>query len=245
MVRVVKVAMIRTKQGSLANCGMTLRRIEISVLLPITTKADAQAKEIAAKDEAISSDESDKMRREDIGLTGITEKIAACVAEAEALDVPEVFSSPQLSKELAEILMKRWNSGESLYESNVKKAFRNLREERLQCSQHLHDVRAAFRDFLFSLDDKQVDMDLFVRKFNAIDQDMRFDVPTIGPQTVQRVHDAKGRAIAIEAGKTILVERERTLELAKQKGITIVAMDDAEMNSGDRTFARESDRRVA
>lgn len=82
-------------------------------------------------------------------------------------------------------------------------------------------------------------------KVSKPNQDMRFDVPTIGPQTVQRVHDANGCAIAIEAGKTILVERERTLALAKQKGITIVAMNDSEMNAGDRAFAEESDRRVA
>ncbi len=38
-------------------------------------------------------------------------------------------------------------------------------------------------------------------------QDMRFDVPTIGPQTIQRVRDAKGTAIVIEAGKTIVVDQ--------------------------------------
>lgn len=55
-------------------------------------------------------------------------------------------------------------------------------------------------------------------------QDMRFDVPTIGPQTVEKVRDAGGKAIAIEADMTIVVEREQTLELAKQAGITIIAI---------------------
>ena len=63
-------------------------------------------------------------------------------------------------------------------------------------------------------------------KVSKPQQDMRFDVPTIGPQTVQRVRDAGGKAIAIEAGKTILVDREQTLETARQAGITIVAMRD-------------------
>jgi len=67
-------------------------------------------------------------------------------------------------------------------------------------------------------------------KVSKPQQDMRFDVPTIGPQTVQRVREAGGRAIAIEADKTILVEREKTLQAAREAGITIVAMS----ASGDR-----------
>lgn len=68
-------------------------------------------------------------------------------------------------------------------------------------------------------------------------QDMRFDVPTIGPQTIQRLRDAGGKAIAIESGMTILVEREETLAAAKKAGITIVAMDPAEMNSNGQIAA--------
>lgn len=54
-------------------------------------------------------------------------------------------------------------------------------------------------------------------------QDMRFDVPTVGPRTVQRLHAAGGVAVAIEASKTILVECGRTLQAARRHGITIVA----------------------
>ncbi|WP_419189436.1 LpxI family protein [Stieleria marina] len=68
-------------------------------------------------------------------------------------------------------------------------------------------------------------------KVSKPDQDMRFDVPTIGPQTVQSVRDAGGTAIAIEADLTILVDRERTLQLAQQAGITIVAIDSEQIAS--------------
>ena len=68
-------------------------------------------------------------------------------------------------------------------------------------------------------------------KVSKPQQDMRFDVPTIGPQTVERVSKAKGSAIAIEAGKTILVEREKTLELANRLGVSIIAMDQTSMNA--------------
>ena len=61
-------------------------------------------------------------------------------------------------------------------------------------------------------------------KVSKPNQDMRFDVPTIGPQTVTRVAENGGTAIVVEAEKTILVEREKTLELARKHGVTIVAL---------------------
>jgi len=54
-------------------------------------------------------------------------------------------------------------------------------------------------------------------------QDMRFDVPTIGVNTVENVHKCGGRAIVIEAGKTLLLNREATLTAANRLGIAIVA----------------------
>jgi DUF1009 family protein len=56
-------------------------------------------------------------------------------------------------------------------------------------------------------------------------QDMRFDVPTIGPQTIEKMKLHGGKTIAIEAGKTILIHRERTLEMANEFGITIVSRE--------------------
>lgn len=60
-------------------------------------------------------------------------------------------------------------------------------------------------------------------------QDPRFDLPTIGPNTVLAMQQAGGRVIAIEAGKTILVEREHTLRLANQFGVIIVACTDEQI----------------
>lgn len=53
-------------------------------------------------------------------------------------------------------------------------------------------------------------------------QDMRFDVPTIGATTVQRVADARGKVIVVEADKTLILEREKTIDLANKLGIVIV-----------------------
>jgi UDP-2,3-diacylglucosamine hydrolase len=56
-------------------------------------------------------------------------------------------------------------------------------------------------------------------------QDMRFDVPTIGPRTVEQMAAAGGKVIAIEAGMTILVQREDTIAAATRHGISIIAID--------------------
>lgn len=57
-------------------------------------------------------------------------------------------------------------------------------------------------------------------------QDMRFDVPTIGVQTVKRMAACGGRAIGIDADKTILVDRDETIAAANELRIAIVALRD-------------------
>jgi DUF1009 family protein len=55
-------------------------------------------------------------------------------------------------------------------------------------------------------------------------QDMRFDVPTVGCATVESIHQAGGRVLAIEAGKTIVIDQAETVALADRYGISIVAL---------------------
>lgn len=57
-------------------------------------------------------------------------------------------------------------------------------------------------------------------------QDMRFDVPTVGPRTIENVHAAGGRAIALQAGKVLIAEREQTLALADRLGVAVVGVED-------------------
>jgi len=60
-------------------------------------------------------------------------------------------------------------------------------------------------------------------------QDMRFDVPTIGVETIQTMREAGGRVLAIESDRTILLDRDEVLELADKLGITIVALTSDEL----------------
>jgi hypothetical protein len=56
-------------------------------------------------------------------------------------------------------------------------------------------------------------------------QDMRFDVPTIGPGTVQTLIEAGAGALAIEAGKTIVLDQDEVVRLADRHRLAIVAVD--------------------
>src|SRR5204863_7477954 len=50
-------------------------------------------------------------------------------------------------------------------------------------------------------------------KVSKPDQDFRFDVPVIGPLTLDAARAARIRVLGIEAGKTLLLEPERTAAL--------------------------------
>ena len=56
-------------------------------------------------------------------------------------------------------------------------------------------------------------------------QDMRFDVPTIGIGTLATLADAGGRVLAVEAGRTIIVDQAAVTEFANRHKIAIVALD--------------------
>jgi UDP-2,3-diacylglucosamine hydrolase len=55
-------------------------------------------------------------------------------------------------------------------------------------------------------------------------QDMRFDVPTIGVTTIENLHKAGAKVLAIEADKTILLDESDVIARADRYGLSIVAM---------------------
>lgn len=55
-------------------------------------------------------------------------------------------------------------------------------------------------------------------------QDMRFDVPTIGVGTLETMVKSGGRVIAIEEGCTILLDEAEVLRFANQNGLVIVSL---------------------
>jgi len=61
-------------------------------------------------------------------------------------------------------------------------------------------------------------------------QDLRFDVPCIGPDTITTMKEAEASVLAVEAGKAFLIERSRTIELADRNGIAVVGVTPEEGN---------------
>lgn len=57
-------------------------------------------------------------------------------------------------------------------------------------------------------------------------QDLRFDLPAIGALTIRTMEQVKAACLAVEAGKTIIIEREKVVHEADRAGISIVALDD-------------------
>lgn len=55
-------------------------------------------------------------------------------------------------------------------------------------------------------------------------QDNRFDVPAVGLKTLEVMASVKAKVLAIEAGRTLLVEREKVIALAEANDIAIVAL---------------------
>lgn len=55
-------------------------------------------------------------------------------------------------------------------------------------------------------------------------QDLRFDVPAIGPQTIATCREAGIAVLALEAGKTLLLERERLLAAAEAAALVVVGV---------------------
>ena len=60
-------------------------------------------------------------------------------------------------------------------------------------------------------------------------QDMRFDVPTIGIETIKTMHESGGKVLAIESGMTIIISPEEVADLADKFGIAIVAVNADEL----------------
>lgn len=56
-------------------------------------------------------------------------------------------------------------------------------------------------------------------------QDMRMDVPTIGVTTIEKLHAARAVCVVLEVGRTILLEKQKVLDLADRYGIAIVGYE--------------------
>ncbi|MFH1479507.1 MAG: UDP-2,3-diacylglucosamine diphosphatase LpxI [Candidatus Omnitrophota bacterium] len=63
-----------------------------------------------------------------------------------------------------------------------------------------------------------------VIKVSKPKQDMRFDIPVIGPGTISLLKEVKAKAIAIEAEKTLIIDKDKVLNMANEIGLSVIAI---------------------
>jgi hypothetical protein len=56
-------------------------------------------------------------------------------------------------------------------------------------------------------------------------QDLRFDIPTLGLNTIDNLISVKAKGLIIEAGKTFLLERREFLKRAQKAGLVVAAVN--------------------
>ncbi len=62
-----------------------------------------------------------------------------------------------------------------------------------------------------------------VVKVSKPDQDLRFDVPSVGLETVEVMSQVKASVLAVEAGKTLMFDRGKMITFANRQGISIIS----------------------
>jgi DUF1009 family protein len=70
-------------------------------------------------------------------------------------------------------------------------------------------------------------------------QDMRFDVPTVGLRTLETMRDAGARVLAIEAENTILLDQQEVIDFADRNKLVIVALKNQPTPPVDETPAAD------
>jgi DUF1009 family protein len=55
-------------------------------------------------------------------------------------------------------------------------------------------------------------------------QDLRFDLPAVGPRTLEVMGEVGAKVLALEAGRTVLLEAPALLSGAEKAGITVVGI---------------------
>jgi UDP-2,3-diacylglucosamine hydrolase len=79
-----------------------------------------------------------------------------------------------------------------------------------------------------------------VVKVSKPGQDMRFDVPVAGPGTLDAMREAGARVLAVDAGRTLLIDREDFLRRADEAGIAVVGLVPKSPPDGERGDTRDA-----
>ena len=69
-------------------------------------------------------------------------------------------------------------------------------------------------------------------KLSKPSQDLRFDLPSSGLQTIEIMHKAGARVLVLEAQKSISFDRDEMTAIADQYNISIIGLTDDDISKG-------------
>lgn len=79
-----------------------------------------------------------------------------------------------------------------------------------------------------------------VVKVSKPHQDLRFDVPAVGLETIQVMREVRAGVLALEAGKTLMFDKQEMLRLADASGIAVIGWEEKQKEPGaDGSRAQE------
>jgi len=55
-------------------------------------------------------------------------------------------------------------------------------------------------------------------------QDLRFDLPAVGPKTIDVMRSVKASVLAVEAGRSVMLDRELLISKAEEAGIAVIGL---------------------
>lgn len=73
-------------------------------------------------------------------------------------------------------------------------------------------------------------------KVAKLNHDMRFDIPCIGPQTLETCVQNGVAVLALEAGRTLLLEQERCQDLSRRHRLALTTLPGSERGQGGQNF---------
>ena len=123
-----------------------------------------------------------------------------------------IYVKEKIDPIMAKVLCEQWDLIENYYMSNSKFVFRKIRNEREQIIRYFFNIKSTFKEYLQRPDTKQEVVDMFVKAYNSLPEDMRDD-EEVKAELHQRVEDLKEKLWKICDDKK--ADSERELELVK------------------------------
>src|SRR6267142_5625581 len=161
--------------------------------------------------ESIFAAIADELARIDVDLLPATTFLEQCLASAGLIAGPKLSSRQEHDVELG------WNAAKEIARLDIGQTI-IIKNGTIVAVEALEGTNEAIKRGGTLAREGAV-----IVKVSKPNQDMRFDVPVIGVETGRIAAESGVRVIAVEAGKTLLLERDAVIALANGSNMSVVA----------------------